>query len=150
MPYEDFTDYSAEDFIEDHASATAGDEDDSLEAANTVEVDDGEDSEPSSKRFRGDFDSFEQEESNDYDSRYSSNAPGIPSLLNLHLAPPRHAQGDKKGPDNSPTHESPWETSNFNNGSFGPNQNVSNKAPPSSKDRREGRRQSSRWSSTRR
>lgn len=150
VPYEDFTDYTAEDFIEDHATATIGDEEDSLEDPETVEIDDGEDSEPSSKRFRGDFDSFDQEGSNDYDSRYGGNAPGIPSLLNLHLAPPRHGQAEKKAPENSPTRESPWESANYNNGSFGSNQNANNKPPPSNKDRREGRRQSSRWSSTRR
>lgn len=146
MPYEDFTDYTAEDFIEDHATVTVGDEEDSIDDPNTVENDDDEDSEPSSKRFRGDIDSFDQEESNDYDSRYGNNAPGIPSLLNLHLAPPRHGQGDKNVQEISPTRESV----NYNNGSFGTNQSANNKPPPSGKDRREGRRQSSRWSSSRR
>ena len=145
IPYEDFIDYTAEDFIQDHATVTA--DEDNVPDQNQNEYDDGDDSEPSSKRLKNDYDSFENDGSNDYDMRYG---PGIPSLLNLNLQPPRRGQEDKNVPEKSPVNISPWDSSNFNNGSFGSNQNSNNKGEPSNKDRRESRRQGSRWSSSRR
>lgn len=139
VPYEDFADYTAEDFIQDHATATIGDEEYQLPDQNQdEEEDDFDDFEPRSKRFRNDYDQYENEGSNqgsnDYDSRY--NQPGIPSLLNLNVAPPRHGQKEENVSAKSPTVVSPWETSNQNNISGG------------NKDRRDNRR-GSRWSSRR-
>lgn len=130
IPHEDFTDYTAEDFIQDHAIVTDGDEKDKLADPAQNDLDDEEeDAEPRSKRFRGDYDSYD-EGSND--SRYNNNnAPGIPSLLNLNLARPRHGQESESS--KSPTAVTPWEASNQNSKSSG-----------NHKDRREGRR-SSRW-----
>lgn len=146
IPYEDFTDYTAEDFIQDHAIVTVGDEEDMAFDLNQIEMDE-DDNEPSTKRFRNDFDSFDNEGSNDYDMRYGNNAPEIPSLLNLNLEPPQRGQEDKNVSENrSPTLVSPWETLNYN----GSNQNANNNLAPAKKDRREGRRQGSRWSSSRR
>lgn len=134
VPYEDFTDYTAEDFIQDHAIVTDGDEKDKLADPTQSEYDEDEDDvEPRSKRFRGDYDSYD-EGSNDYDSRYNNNAPGIPSLLNLNLAPPRHGQDVESA--KSPTAVASWEASNQNN------------KPAGNKDRREGRQRGSRWSSS--
>lgn len=132
VPHEDFTDYTAEDFIADHAEATVGDEEDIQADPNHVEFEEEEEAEPRAKRFRGEFDSYDNE-SNDYDSRYS--APGIPSLLNLHLPPPRPGSKDDES-SKSPTLNTPWEGNHNNNNS-----------KQSGKDRREGRR-GSRWSST--
>lgn len=148
IPFEDFTDYSAEDFIEDHAIETVGDEEDA--DPNQRDDEDEDDFEPSSKRFRSDFDSYDNEESNDYDSRYGREGPGIPSLLNLSVNPPRRGQESKNVTEKPPA-SSPWESASFNNnnnnGAFGGNQS-SNNHPHANNDRRdrEGRRGGSRWS----
>lgn len=139
VPFEDFTDYTAEDFIQDHATVTVGEDD------TTQNEDESEDVEPSAKRMKNDLEFSENEVNNDYDMRYGSNAPGIPSLLNLNLQPPRRIEEDKNSAEESPA----WETSNYN-GPFGPNQNSNNNSA-SNKDRRDGRqRPMSRWSSSRR
>lgn len=143
VPYEDFTDYTAEDFIQDHAIVTVGDDEDIPADLNQNDIDDGDDGEPNVKRFRNEYDSLDNEGSNDYD-RYGNNSPGIPSLLNLNIHPPRRGVQEDTS-EKSPTLISPWESSNYNNGS---NQN-SNKAAPTNKDRR-GRQGGSRWSSSRR
>lgn len=148
VAYEDFADYTAEDFIEDHATATVGEDEDGTADVNPQEVEEGDDFEPKSKRFRGDFDAYENDGSNDYDMRYGE-GPGIPSLLNLHVGGHlRHGQPREKSAEISPNSNSPWEDSNFNSGAFGGNQSTNNKPPPANKDRREGRR-GSRWSSRR-
>jgi hypothetical protein len=142
IPHEDFDDYTAEDFIEDHATATVGDDDD--EDSNRNESNDGDDHEPNAKRFRSDFDSYDQDASNDYDSRYNNNnnAPGIPSLLRVNT---RNGQDGKDIPEKSPSAVSPWENNNFNNGS---NQNQNSNRQQNNNDRRETRR-GSRWSNRR-
>lgn len=153
IPYEDFTDYTAEDFIEDHAIETIGDDEETGIDSNSRGYDDEDDNfEPSSKRFRSDHDSYDNDDSNDYDSRYGRDGPGIPSLLNLNVNPPRRGQELKNVSEKSPL-GSPWQSSanfnnNNNNGDFGGNQSANNKQQPN-KDRREGRRGSSRWSSRR-
>lgn len=145
IPFEDFADYSAEDFIEDHAIETVGDEEDADPNQRDCD-DDEEEFEPNAKRFRGDYDPYDNEESNDYDSRYG---PEIPSLLNLNVNLPRRGQESKNVSEKSPA-GSPWESANFNNnnGNFGGNQN-SNNYPQTNNDRREGGRRGSRWSSRR-
>jgi hypothetical protein len=152
VPYEDFTDYTAEDFIEDHATKTVGDDDD-VPADPNQENDGSEDFEPKSKRLREDFDDYDNEGSNDCDMRYGGEGPGIPSLLNLNVGQSRHGQLREKTAEISPNSNSPWEDSNFNSGAFGGNQNANNKPPPANnntdrRDTREGRR-GSRWSSRR-
>lgn len=141
IPFEDFADYAAEDFIEDHAIETVGDEEEEsdVEPKNHEYDDDQDDFEPSSKRFKSEYDAYDNDGSND--SRYG---PGIPSLLNLNVNPPRRGQESKNVPMRSPG--SPWEPANLNNNNGG-SQN-SNK-PQANNDRREGRRGSSRWSSRR-
>lgn len=139
IPFEDNADYTAEDFVQDHATLTEGDEEDLLADPNQEEVEEEEDAEPRVKRSRSDFDSYDNDGSNDYDARF---APGIPSLLNLNLAPPRHGQEDEKASAKSPNAGAPWEGSNFHS---------ANNKPSSNADRREGRRrEGSRWSSSRR
>lgn len=148
IPHEDFSDYTAIEFIEDHAVETVGDEEN--EDKEQDESNDGDDNEPNSKRFRSD--SYDNEASNDYEPRYRDDSPVIPSLLNLNVAPPRHGLQDKNPKANSPTNI-PWESNNFNNnGSFGGNNNSSNSSLANKdQDRRQGRaRQGSRWSSNNR
>lgn len=140
VPYEDFEDYTAEDFIEDHATLTVGDEEDAKADPYYEEEDHNNDydQEPSAKRFRGDFDPYENDGSNDADSRYG---PGIPSLLNLNVENPRYGRDGKNAAQKSPT---VWENSSSNNnGAFGNNQNNSNNKPSgNNKDRRA---RGSRW-----
>lgn len=145
VPHEDFTYYTAEDFIEDHATVTVGDEEDAPADSNQ-EHEDGEDLEPRSKRFRSDFDAYENEGSNDYDMRYGD--PGIPSLLNINVRQGQ-GQGRERPAEISPNSNSPWDDSNFNSGGFGGNQNQHNKPPPINKDRQRESRRGSRWSSRR-
>lgn len=142
IPHEDFSDYTALDFIEDHAVETVGDDEEPTNDQD--DSNDFDDNEPNSKRFRaGSYD----EGSNDYDARHDDNLPVIPSLLNLNIAPPRRAQEDISISSKSPT-VAPWESSNFN-GAFGNNQNSNNPAQANKdQDRRQGRRQGSRWSSS--
>lgn len=150
IPHEDFSDYTALEFIEDHAVETVGDDEDAVNDQD--EPNDGDDSEPNSKRFRSD--SYDNEGSNDYDARYRDNSPVIPSLLNLNVAPPRRGQEEKNAPAKSPT-GGPWETQNFNNnGAFGNSHNLNKPTLANNQkeqDRRQGRtRQGSRWSSSNR
>lgn len=128
LPYEDFGDYTAEDFVEDHAVATVGEtEEDPYYCPEEVP---DEESEPAAKRFKPDNEYFENDGSNDFDPRFGSGDPGIPSLLNLNVEPPRSRQEQKNLQQKSPI-PSPWESSNPNNG-----------AAPAGKDRRT---RSSRW-----
>lgn len=148
VPYEDFTDYTAEDFIEDHATTTTAEEEEArADPSNYVEDDEDDDdddgSEPRAKRFRGDIDSYDNEGSQDYDARYERDGPGIPSLMNLNLHIPRHGHDTRSTSEKSPN--GPWESSSTNqgNGGFGNNQNNSNNNKSSgNKDRRT---RGSRW-----
>lgn len=131
IPYEDFEDYTAEDFVQDHAVITLGDSEDAkLDPyyCPEKEVND-EEAEPVAKRFKTDFDSYDNDEGNDVDAKLGISEPGIPSLLNLNLEPPRTGQEKKNSSQKSPT-SSVWEPSNYSNGA------------PASKDRRT---RSSRW-----
>lgn len=132
VPYEEFEDYTAEDFIQDHAVTTVGDSDDAkADPYYCLEKDvNDEEGEPVAKRFKTDFDSNDNEESHDFDVRLGMSEPGIPSLLNLNLEPPRPGQEKKNASQKSPT-ASPWESTNYSNGAL-----------PASKDRRT---RSSRW-----
>lgn len=135
VPYEDHRpDYTAEDFIQDHAVITVGDSEDAKADpfyCPEKEVNDEEGEPTSAKRFKTDFDSYDNDESNDFDVRLGiTSEPGIPSLLNLNLEPPRAGQDTKNVSQKSPT-ASPWESSNHSNGAL-----------PASKDRRT---RGSRW-----
>lgn len=126
IPHEEPADYSAIDFVQDHAIPTVGNEEDrETDIVQQENLDD--DIEQSSKRFKNDYDSFDNNRNNEFETQ-SANAPGIPSLLNLNLPPPRQNQEDQNDS----------------------NQNASKKSIALSKDRRESRRQGSRWSSSRR
>lgn len=176
MPFEDNSDYTIEDFIQENAKATIGDEQDMIDGDFTesrddqpyeIDDDDEDDEEqPNVKRFRSEYDSYDRGD-RDWDAKEqnsNNNGPGIPSLLNLNVG---RRTADTDVPQKSPTITSPWENAPFsNNGSFNNQQNNNNRSTVSNnrrddrdrdrdygsaRDRRDGRenRRGSRWSSKR-
>lgn len=91
LPYEDYSEYTLEDYINDHANANGSNED------GDNQDDDENSNEPDPKRFRGDSDNFSVNDdsrdknypANNFNNFQNSNSGGIPSLLNLNIEPPK-------------------------------------------------------------
>lgn len=113
IPYLDSEEYSAVDFVQDHAIVTVGDsEDDPFYCPDEIHDDENE---PSTKRFKTENEGFDDDRSNDFDVRLETSDSCIPSLLNLNVEPPLSGKDKKNLTQKSPT-TSPWESTNQSNG----------------------------------
>ncbi len=106
LPYEDYSDYTLEDYINDNANMNGNEED-----GDNNDDDDENSMEPDPKRFRGDSDNFSMNDdsrdnmynfsqSNSFQNQKgNSNSGGIPSLLNLNIEPPKMGNNGSNSPD---------------------------------------------------